>query len=259
MVVLCLLINAPDTIGQQRVSFADSLESRAEIHKIIQTAPTTQELRYSAFKFGKASIRNFQKSIYVDTLHANKSKVKPPVLLALLGNVNWFGKVDQVNFELNRQDRISFEVVENKVSKSFISATRITIQRGNRIVSKPASISDYVADTSFLGGTIRFPMTTRLATFEIIFEAEGAGSINGMVILEQDTFLISPTDKAKKYAALGVEIRDTKVIGGMQLPDMHIGPAYIPMDSQLPELKKNMLQSILSLILFINENRGNGF
>ena len=91
---------------------------------------------------------------------------------------------------------------------------------------------------------------------DALFQGDGPVNIVGTTFFKGDTIFIRTTNKAKKHRALGVELfLHNKVIAGLQLPEMHIGPSYTVVDKTLDEELKNMAYAILSLILYTNENR----
>jgi hypothetical protein len=121
------------------------------------------------------------------------------------------------------------------------------------------SVSRIKPDTTYLHAEIVFNNQKPTCTIEAIFQGEGPNSIGAFALYESDTIFIRSVNKAKKYRALGVELSlHNKVIAGMQLPAMHIGPSYSVIDKMLQDDLKNMSYAILTVILYTNENRQTG-
>jgi len=246
--------------AQQRVFFSDSLEQRAEVNKIkIQSdfnPSTPQGLDYQNMKMGKISLGSFEKYTESEILAFSQEKKKSPFLLRLLVNQSLVDKDIYTNAEIKITDQLSYDLMGVGGREASIVAIREANKKVNDLQLKSSTLSNVAPDTSYLKAEILIGEKKKLCTVDVLFQNEGAKSIQGIAVYGSDTLFISTTDKAIKYHALGVEVRNNKrVIAGMQLPDMHIGPSYTLVDKSIPNDLRTVAYGILSIVLYCNENR----
>ncbi len=179
--------------------------------------------------------------------------------MALLDNDQAvFGRITQTKAEFMITKYLSYDLMGAEGRESSIFANHVANKKIDNVTNfnRTTTLSKITPDTSFIKASILIEEQNEPYTVKIIFQNEGVNSIHGIAVRGTDTLFISTTDKAKKYHALGVELRSNKrVIAGMQLPDMHIGPSFTVVDKSLPTDLSTLAYSILSLVLYINENR----
>jgi hypothetical protein len=247
---------------QMRVSFADDLEARSHTLKII---PTTREPignKYGSMKFGKVKLVNLLKRIDLDTLAFSEEKVKAPLMALFDKEHALFGqgsKATIVRAKFSITEEISFDLIDKIDFKTSVQANRLSTKNINRALSSGGTfeaIRDN-PDTSFVQAMIKIGAEQIDACKAmLIFQGEGSESVKGMVLCGTDSVTVRTTNNAKKHNALGVELMyREKVIAGLQLPDMHIGPSFILVDNNISLPLNRMSFSVLALILYINENR----
>ena len=253
MLRIIVLLLLPFTAnGQMRVLFADSLEQRSETVKIILHG---MHQKYDAIKFGTRATANFKKTTTQDTISVEQEMKKAPGLAFLDKSHGLNSKALHTRAAFNVVDRISYDVVRSGKAESSVHASRLAVRRVSNIKSQNSTLSQVFSDTSFVVADIALSERTS-SPVEISFQGEGLTSINGIVLDGTDTLYLRMTDKAKKYHALGVELTaNGKVIAGLQLPDMHIGPSYFVVDKSLSPHSSSLAYAVLSLVLHINENR----
>lgn len=256
---ICLLLISFLSKGQQRVFFADSLEQRAEVNKIkILRTPTMESFDYQTMKMGNMYLAKFEKNTQLETLTFNQEKKKSPFLLRLLANESLNHKDTYTTTEFKATDELSYDLMGTAGHEASVIAIREANKKKVKSVqfNNGSVISGIAADTSYVKAEILVGEPKKLCALDVLFQNEGANSIQGVAFFGSDTIFITTTNKAKKYHALGVEVRNNnRVIAGMQLPDMHIGPSYTLVDKSIPGDLRSVAYSILSLVLICNENR----
>lgn len=255
-------------IGQQRVLFADNLEVRSEVNNIknpVQHEDSHGWEHFTKMKMLERSLKNFDyHAEYVEGPNTSSKNKKMKALLYLMrfaidGTIVSSEPL-MINANYAETGHFSYQLIGPDTHQSNITGTTQAIQIYWDAKVGSFSISSAKPDTTFLQAEITMDDQKTPCTIKGLFQGEGPNSIGAIALYEGDTILIRTTNKAKKYHALGVELyMHDKIIAGMQLPDMHIGPSYSVVDKTLPDDLKNMTYAILSVILYTNENRQSGF
>jgi hypothetical protein len=262
--LLLLLFSFPLTaIAQQRVLFADSLEERSEVNTIKNPVEYESEhhmISFTKMKMGERSLKNFEihSEHFEDpqTKAQNKKTRVPLYVLRYFVDGTVIGEPIHTNANFNVSDHFSYQLIGPGSNQVRVSGIRSSIETYQDIHVKNTTISKIKPDTSYLSAELLLNDQKEACILDALFLGDGPASIGGIALVNGDTIFIRTTNKAKKYHALGVELSlHHKVIAGVQLPDMHIGPSYSVVDNTLPDDLKNMVYGILSVILYTNENR----
>jgi hypothetical protein len=249
---------------QQQVLFADSLEERSEVYKVksaVSYPGVYGHESYSKMKMAGRVMKNlnFYAEHFDDpqTVLLNKKLKVPAYLLrfAIDGTIAG-GDPLFTNFNYNEISHFSYQLIGPDNHIADISGIRHAAQISWSIHMGNFGISSIKPDTSILHAEIKANDQTEPCVIDIVFQDEGENSVGGIALFEGDTIYIRTTIKGKKYRSTGVELYlHDKIIAGLQLPKMHIGPSYSVVDQSLSDDVKNLSYSILSVILYTNENR----
>ncbi len=251
------------TTAQQHVFFADSLEERSEVNIIknpVQYESSHRMISFTKMKMAERSLKNLEihSEYYEDpqTRAQNKKTRAPLYILRHCIDGTVIGEPIYTNANFTVSDHFSYQLIGPGSHQVKISGIRSSIEIYKDIHVKNFTISKTKPDTSYLSAELLLNEQKEPCLLDALFLGDGPVSISGIALFNGDTIFLSTTNKAKKYHALGVELRlHDKVIAGVQLPDMHIGPSYSVVDKMLPGDLKNMAYALLSVILYINENR----
>ncbi len=260
---LSLFILPFTAVSQQRVLFADSLEERSEVNVIknpVEYTSNHRVLSFTKMKMAERSLKNFEiHSEYFDdpgTVTQNQKIKVPLYLLRFVLDGTIIGDPIHTNAKYSVSDHFSYQLAGPASHEVHVSGIRSAIESYSGIDLHKVRVSNVKPDTSYLTAQLISNGSKSACTLEAFFMGDRPASIAGIALIEGDTIFIRTTNQAKKYRALGVELRlHDRVIGGLQLPDMHIGPSYSIVDKELPDDLKNMVYAILSVLLFTNENR----
>jgi|GEM_PF-3854012 len=262
--LLLLLFSFPlIAVAQQRVLFADSLEERSEVNSIknpVEYESSHHTVSFTKMKMAERSLKNFEihSEYYEDPqTRAQNQKTRVPLyVLRYCIDGTIIGEPIYTNAKFTVSDHFSYQLIGPGSNQVKISGIRSSTEIYKDLHVKDFTISKIKPDTSYLSAELLLNDQKEAWLLDALFLGDGPVSIGGMALFNGDTVFIRTTNKAKKYHALGVELRlHDKVIAGVQLPDMHIGPSYSVVDKMLPEDLKNMAYAILSIILYTNENR----
>jgi len=255
-------------IAQQRVFFSDSLEERSEVNIIkdpVQYEDAPGRESFTKMKMVDRPMKNFNYSAeYLENpkTRTPAEKLKVPLYLVRFAMDGTIASSEPltVNANYDATGHFSYQLIGPDTHQANITGITHSTYASWEMNVGSFSVSKTKPDTTYLNAEITTTDQKAPCTIEAVFQGDGPNSIGAIALYEGDTIFIRTTNKAKKYHALGVELSlHNKIIAGMQLPDMHIGPSYSVVDKTLPAELKNMAYAILSVILYTNENRPKDF
>jgi hypothetical protein len=250
IIQILAMVRAPEVNAQLRLVFSDSLESRAEVHKIAFTEPFGD--RNASIKIGKAAaLKNFTKETKRDTLDFEQTLARAPLLENLLSGDALLGKALTTSATFEVFETIKYELRGPDVN-TFVKVIHATSENINESKKQNSTVSSNSFGASVIKAEIAIGEDREILEATLTDE----NMIIGISLFESDTVLIRRINEAKKYNAVGVElVMQGRVFAGMQLPDMHIGASYIVVDKAISAKQRQYSISVLSILYYINESR----